>query len=359
MRFPCGAATSCHTLARIMFSSSKGENMLVLEATKNRQGERPGDYHWCNDGELAYRPGIDCNRLDCGCERGWAGFDSHSATTTVEVVDRADLTVDKLASELAVSLFEGGWITTPNASDELVTLFVEEIVDLANEFGEGAVLERDGEWTQVRDDVTRPINPFDRVGLEQLTEGISEYRPMDLMGYATSLLHSAGHLAHTLISTLVDADWPEAQTLGCALEWLTLGEATHGWENIPGWLHRLNRANISQARRRRSDEGDAYLIAIEVDGDEIGLASIFVRPDGRIDSFFGVPDQLHTFIQLTKTLQREHFTPYRKIALSTAKQALLEGRSRSDKNSPPSGPGAWPANRPLLDLIVDTMAWCV
>ena len=75
--------------------------MLVLEATSNRQGERPGDYHWCNDGELAYSQGLDCSNPGCGCARGWAGFDSHRATTTVQVVDRPELTVHDLASALA------------------------------------------------------------------------------------------------------------------------------------------------------------------------------------------------------------------------------------------------------------------
>ena len=99
--------------------------MLVLEATSKRQGERDGDYHWCIDGELAYQPGIDCASPGCGCDRGWAGVDSHRSTTTVQVVERSDFTVKDLASRLAVSLRDGGWIETPDPTDEMVSMFVE------------------------------------------------------------------------------------------------------------------------------------------------------------------------------------------------------------------------------------------
>ena len=88
--------------------------MLVLEATSKRQGEREGDYHWCTDGELAYQQGLECGSPSCGCERGWAGFDSHRATTTVQVVDRPDLTVIELSSKLARSLCDGGWLEQPD-----------------------------------------------------------------------------------------------------------------------------------------------------------------------------------------------------------------------------------------------------
>ncbi|MBT8216900.1 MAG: hypothetical protein KJO17_08635, partial [Acidimicrobiia bacterium] len=87
--------------------------MRILEATSETQGDRDDDYHWCTDGELTYIQGTDCDRPDCGCERGWAGVDSHRATTTVQVVDRPGMAVADLAADLALSLFDGGWLTTP------------------------------------------------------------------------------------------------------------------------------------------------------------------------------------------------------------------------------------------------------
>lgn len=331
--------------------------MLVLEATSNKQGERPGDYHWCVDGELAYRQGTDCSRLDCGCERGWAGFDSHSATTTVEVVDRPDLSIGDLGALLARSLCAGGWIATPDPKDELVMAYVDEIAEMASHFGEGSVLERDGEWTRLRDGSAEPINPFDRVGLEDMTAEVFDFEPMDLLGYATSMIRQAGPLTSELISTLAEAAWPEAQTLGCALEWLTAGELTHPWHDTPDWLDNLGDMNVAAARRRKVDDGAAILLSLQVGGEHIGLASTFVALDGRIDSFFGVPDDLSTFVQLTKTLQRQHYKPFQNVALTTAFNTLSIGRRMSDMNKPPIAPGAWPQNRTLLDFIIDYARW--
>lgn len=130
--------------------------MLVIEATSALQGARPTDYHFTIDGELAYMQGIECSRPDCGCDRGWAGLVSHSATTTVQVVDRPDLSVEGLASEFAVSLFEGGWIGAPDPANHIVAAFVGEMIECANHFGEGAVLEHEG--GEIR---TRRVRPLD------------------------------------------------------------------------------------------------------------------------------------------------------------------------------------------------------
>ena len=88
----------------------------------------------------------------------------------MQVVNRPDLTVAELAAQLARSLFDQGWIATPDPADRMVVEFVDEIIMFANHFGESSVLERDGEWIRKRDGNTeRPVNPLDRVTLERLT----------------------------------------------------------------------------------------------------------------------------------------------------------------------------------------------
>lgn len=79
--------------------------MKVLVATSRTQGRRTNDYHWCDDGELVMvLPVCATDREDpdggCGCGRGFAGMDSHKATTTAEV---RDLNIDE------VDLFETVW----------------------------------------------------------------------------------------------------------------------------------------------------------------------------------------------------------------------------------------------------------
>ncbi len=122
--------------------------MLVLEATDQYQGRRPSDYHHATTGELVYLPFQECCDPACGCTRGFAGFDSHRATSTAVVADRPDLTIEELCRLLAVSLYDGKWLTDPDPTDEVVTMLATEIVELANSFGRhgpGAVIEREGE----------------------------------------------------------------------------------------------------------------------------------------------------------------------------------------------------------------------
>ena len=123
--------------------------MLVLEATDEFQGLRPGDYHHAANGELVHLPVSNCDCADCGCSRGFCGFDSHRATTTAKVVDRPDYNIERLAKELATSLCQGGWIEEANPSDELVVGLAIEIVELASQWSSdpdtGSVLELEGE----------------------------------------------------------------------------------------------------------------------------------------------------------------------------------------------------------------------
>lgn len=331
--------------------------MLVLEATSNRQGERPGDYHWCDDGELAYRSVVDCARPDCGCERGWVGADSRASTTTVQVVERPTLTVDQLASMLAVSLFDGGWIAAADPADELVSILVEDVIETANYFDEGSVIERDGEWCRARDGSNEEINPLNRAALEDLTEDTLLSGPMDTMSKAVSVLVGAGAFVDPLLSNLADAPWPEAQALGCAIDWLHHGKLTYEWVDIPSWLSHLDRAEVTEARRCKGDDGDGYLVAISVDGYELGIASFFVKHEGYIDSFFAIPDPISSYTQLMKTLQRSAFKPFRKIAPSTALRAMEAARDVPVENDVVLPGMAWPKNRPLLAFIADKVRW--
>lgn len=330
--------------------------MLVLEATTKRQGERPDDYHWCTDGELAYSQGIDCATPGCGCNRGWAGLDSHRATTTVCVVNRPNLTVESLAHKLSISLCDGGWISAPDPSDELVTIFVDEIIEIAAHFGEGAVLEREGAWTRLRDGSNESANPFDRVRIEEMTEGLADFRAMDVLSFAAATMSGVEPFVEPLIETLNEADWAEAQILGCAIEWLATGKLVHTWTSVPVWLANLDQAEVTEARRVRGNDGMGHVVAVEVEGYELGIASFYVMEDGRIYSFFATSDLISTYIQFMKTIQRQHYKPYRKIATTTAHKAAIDGRSHHDLLETDVDV-TWANKGPLFDFMIDRMTW--
>ncbi|GAA4782261.1 hypothetical protein GCM10023200_14680 [Actinomycetospora chlora] len=87
--------------------------MKVLVATARTQGERENDYHWAMEGELV-RVGEVCGRDiadpggGCGCGRGFAGLNSHRATTTARVAE-VPLTRPEYVEAIRSSLQAQGW----------------------------------------------------------------------------------------------------------------------------------------------------------------------------------------------------------------------------------------------------------
>lgn len=330
--------------------------MLVLEATSKRQGERSGDYHWCIDGELAYNQVISCARIDCGCERGWIGIDSREATTTVQVVERPGLTVAGLAAELAKLLFDNGWISTNDPQDDLVAAYVGEIIEMANQFGEGAVLEREGEWVRERDGSDEPVDPLNRLALEEITEDVLAGGPMETIGCALALLANSEGFETALLDALCEAAWPEAQALGCAIDWLHHGRLIYDWNSVPRWLESFDQAQVSEAHRRKGNDSNGYVLTIECGGEHLGIASVCITHDGNIDSFFAISDTVDTYIQLMKTLQRSSYTPFRKVAPKTALREIGAANEVAVPSTDLLAGLCWPSNRPLLNFIANQMS---
>lgn len=125
--------------------------MKVLVATARTQGCRPNDYHWCVEGEVV-RIGEVCrsDRLDpdggCGCGRGFAGLDSHRATTTAVIAEvplcRAEY-VEAIRSSLELQGFDPCACCAEDEADDLAALVTGWPV--------GAVIERRGDEVAIRE----------------------------------------------------------------------------------------------------------------------------------------------------------------------------------------------------------------
>jgi hypothetical protein len=123
--------------------------MKLLTATRERQGERDGDFCFAVEGELVLL-GFVCAADEanpdggCGCGRAFSGMSSMRATTTALVRD-LDLSVDDV--RLAV---EGYYVAAGMGPDvigrkefaEVVAASVEEMVDIAPWLPAGAVVGR-------------------------------------------------------------------------------------------------------------------------------------------------------------------------------------------------------------------------
>jgi hypothetical protein len=112
--------------------------MELLTATRQGQGERPGDFCFTIDGELVL-VGDTCatDEADpdggCGCGRAFSGMSSRRATTTA-VVREVDLSYEDL--ELAVESYytAAGYSAELLGADEFAVL-VHDSVDEAVKFG--------------------------------------------------------------------------------------------------------------------------------------------------------------------------------------------------------------------------------
>lgn len=132
--------------------------MKVLTATSETQGWRANDYCFTIEGELVIFPAIecDCGTIDdaCGCHRGMAGLASHRATSTLKVVDRPELDRMEYFQLVSEGLKEQGYLPDRLRGDpeveEWLRDFVEDLIGSAAAFDPGTILERRGDFLQVR-----------------------------------------------------------------------------------------------------------------------------------------------------------------------------------------------------------------
>lgn len=132
--------------------------MKVLTATSETQGWRDNDYCFTVEGELVMFPPMECDRATiddgCGCHRGMAGLASHRATSTLKVIDRPELDRNEYAQLVAEGLKDQGYLPDRlrgnPAVEEWLRDSVEELICAAAAFEPGTVLERRGDFLQVR-----------------------------------------------------------------------------------------------------------------------------------------------------------------------------------------------------------------
>jgi hypothetical protein len=97
--------------------------LRLLTATDATQGQHPGDFHCCIDGELVMPPAVICDPDEyaddpgtggCGCGRSFTGLYSHRGTTTAAIRD-LDIDPDEYAAAITDSLERQGWETDGGA----------------------------------------------------------------------------------------------------------------------------------------------------------------------------------------------------------------------------------------------------
>jgi hypothetical protein len=132
--------------------------MKVLTATSQTQGWRDDDFCWAVEGELVLFPPIECGHgfIDdhCGCRRSMAGLTSRLSTTTIKVADRGEIDPHTYFTLISDGLADLGYVTKELREDPEVIEWLHEtnaeLMCMADAFSTETVLERRGDWVNVR-----------------------------------------------------------------------------------------------------------------------------------------------------------------------------------------------------------------
>jgi hypothetical protein len=139
--------------------------MKVLTATSQKQGWCDNDFSWTVEGELVFFAPFECGRgfIDdhCGCRRSMAGLVSHRATTTMKVVERADLDRQTYFTLIADGLESQGYVTAELMTNRNVKEWVYDLTDLLINLAAGCpvgtVLERRGDLIAPRMSIHKDV----------------------------------------------------------------------------------------------------------------------------------------------------------------------------------------------------------
>lgn len=121
--------------------------MLVLVSTFKTQGYRRGDFNYVPTNEIVKMGSVcDSHGGECGCDRSMVGIFCLKATTTMEVVDIPNLTVEHLADLLRYSDDIAGFNSFPDLERAQASYLeeAEAMAEYARIFGLGSVIEIKG-----------------------------------------------------------------------------------------------------------------------------------------------------------------------------------------------------------------------
>ena len=129
--------------------------MKILVATNEGQGQRKNDFCFANQHEpVGFPSECDNQRVDgrCGCRRSMAGMITLKSTTTMTVIEDPNVTPESLKESLRTMMITGEWDKHLSPAD-LQAIIDEDagiLINLANTFEVGAIVERRGDQFQTR-----------------------------------------------------------------------------------------------------------------------------------------------------------------------------------------------------------------
>lgn len=117
--------------------------MKIIVATKERQGDRGGDFCDADEGEIVIPVLCDGEHDGCSCDRLFIGVRTSKETTTA-MVEESDLSREDYQRQIIESEVIREY-TELGMSPRVARAHADELLKLAEQFRAGAVLERAGE----------------------------------------------------------------------------------------------------------------------------------------------------------------------------------------------------------------------
>lgn len=122
--------------------------MKILVSTKDGQGLRKNDFCFCNEGELVrFAVACDGEEIDggCGCRRSMTGVESHTATTTLKVVD-LNITPDEYFAKIGGALVAAyGACISADSLRKYAIGMTQELMQIADSLPLDVVIEKRGD----------------------------------------------------------------------------------------------------------------------------------------------------------------------------------------------------------------------
>ena len=136
-------------IKRALKKRAETKEMKIIVATKETQGQRKDDFSFTDEGEVVMVSDCDNLHQSCGCERSMEGIRSGAGTTTMMVVE-AEVTREQFIKQLRTANGDHDGI---ELGDAIYTAEADRLLKLAAEFPAGAVIERNGDDFQQRDNI--------------------------------------------------------------------------------------------------------------------------------------------------------------------------------------------------------------
>lgn len=196
------------------------------------------------------------------------------------------------------------------------------------------------------------LNPF-----FDLKVFLEDLQPIEILDFAAKTLDDVGIGQRRLRQLLFRSGYYETSLLMKAMEWLAERRAPESLldPDTPDWLFDLD-CGVARAAKRRTYDDDhvSYIIEVELNGGTTGCLQARLDEHGTLCNAWVIAEPIDYAARLIRAVDADP-RPYRTIKPATALRELQRGRAKSGASPEfvSSRFNPWPANRALLDFVLD------